>query len=186
MNTGWEQEAACRNLDPMLFYPAKDAVEQQERARQVCAGCPVREQCLTSTLADEKRLRPSDRDGIRAGLDGKQRYVLQHGQPKPRRRRRKPRAAKPRTLQPCGTPAAYDRHVRRREPIDEKCRVARRLRTRAARRDQATTPVRPECGTRSGYQWHTAHHEVPCQPCTDADLAAAWFIRQSAATAVPA
>ncbi|GAA3155448.1 WhiB family transcriptional regulator [Streptomyces rectiviolaceus] len=183
MSAAWEENASCRNLELSLFYPAKEAVEQAEQARTVCATCPVREQCLTSTLADEKRLTPSDRDGIRAGLDGRERYILQHGQPKPRQRKpRTPRPAKPRTLAPCGTPAAYDRHMRRGEPIDDACRVARRVRYRPDRRTLATDPVRPDCGTRSGYQWHTAHHEVPCQPCTDADLAAAWFIRQLAAT----
>lgn len=173
MAAGWEERAACRNLDASLFYPAKGDAGQAGRARAVCARCPVREACLASTLADEKRLRPADREGIRGGLDGRERYVVQHGEPKPRRR--KPRPRKLRKLAPCGTVAARDRHVRRGEPVDEACAAAKSARYRSKRVPAAEE--RPACGTRSGYLWHTAHHEVPCEPCARADLAVTWFIR---------
>jgi hypothetical protein len=182
MAAGWEEAAACRSLDAGLFYPAKGDPEQEARAKAVCGRCPVRESCLAATMEEEKRLNPSDRDGVRGGLNGRERYVAQHGQ-MPARPRRKPagkRKAAPRPLSPCGTPAAYDRHVRRREPIDEACRTARSSRYKSPRRQLAAAPERPECGTRSGYQWHTAHHEIPCEPCTAADLAVTWFVRQSA------
>jgi hypothetical protein len=182
--SGWEAQAACRGMDSGLFYPPKAAVEQERRARAVCAGCPVREACLASTLADEKRLRPSDRDGIRGGLDGRERFVLQHGEPKPRRRRKRParkRVVAPRKLAECGTVSAYDRHKRRGEPIDPACAAARSARSRSKR--VPATQERPECGTRSGFLWHTAHHEIPCEPCTRADLAVTWFIRQGSVAA---
>jgi hypothetical protein len=180
MAAGWEMGAACRNLDPALFYPAKGDVEQSERARAVCARCPVREACLASTLADEKRLRPADREGIRGGLDGRERYVAQHGEPKPRRRRKRAtRPPKPRRLKPCGTPAAYSRHVRRGEPIDAACRKAK---SALYSNPRAELPAdRPVCGTRTGYRWHVEHHEIPCEPCTQADLAVTWFIRERVA-----
>ncbi|MFI2620430.1 WhiB family transcriptional regulator [Streptomyces sp. NPDC018584] len=179
MSAPWQEEAACRNLDTALFYPARGHTEQEERARTVCATCPAREACLAAVLADEKHLRPSDRDGIRGGLNGRERYALQHGPDKPRRR--KPRPAKPRALLPCGTPAAYDRHVRRGEPIDQACREGRRARWRSPRQASVAVTERPECGTRSGHQWHTAHNEIPCQPCAAADLAVTWFLRTTAA-----
>lgn len=180
MAAGWEGRAACRNLDASLFYPAKGDVEQAERARAACARCPVREACLASTLADEKRLRPSDREGIRGGLDGRERYVMQHGEPKPRRRKPRRRATvAPRKLAPCGTPGAYQRHLRRKEAVDAACATANAARVRSRR--VPATEEQPACGTRSGYLWHTAHHEIPCEPCAAADLAVTWFIRQTAA-----
>lgn len=50
----WRAAAACRDADPELFFPVGDAgpARRQERhAREVCAGCPVREQCLRWALA---------------------------------------------------------------------------------------------------------------------------------------
>lgn len=178
MAAGWEAQAACRNLDPALFYPAKGHVEQADRARAVCAGCPVREACLSATLADEKRLNPSDRDGIRGGLDGRDRYVVQHGHMPRRTSRRKAAKRRPaRELVPCGTLTAHRRHLRRGEPIDEACREAKSSSYRVPR--PPLPEERPECGTRSGYRWHVAHHEIPCQPCTQADLAVTWLIRET-------
>lgn len=48
--TDWRHRAACRDEDPELFFPvgAAGPVPQRDidRARAVCARCPVREQCL--------------------------------------------------------------------------------------------------------------------------------------------
>lgn len=44
----WRHRAACRDIDPELFFPVGDdgpAREQAEVAKLVCAGCPVREEC---------------------------------------------------------------------------------------------------------------------------------------------
>lgn len=41
--------AACRDEDPDLFFPIGStgpALVQTEEAKEVCRGCPVREQCL--------------------------------------------------------------------------------------------------------------------------------------------
>lgn len=181
MTAGWEGQASCRNLDQALFYPAKGDTEQADRARAVCARCPVREACLAATLADEKRLSPWDRDGIRAGLDGRERYVRQHGGP-PRRSRRKKSTAvvkrRPpvRELAACGTLGAYDRHVRRGESIDAACREAKAVRYQTPR--PPVPEERPECGSRSGYLWHVDRYEIPCEPCVAADAAVAWFVRE--------
>ncbi len=51
-----------------------------------------------------------------------------------RRYRDKIRGGPPRGLLPCGTPAAYERHRRAGEPIDELCRVANNKYRRAARK----------------------------------------------------
>lgn len=50
----WRDQAACRNADPELFFPighAGPALQQLDRAKQVCAGCSVRTPCLESALA---------------------------------------------------------------------------------------------------------------------------------------
>lgn len=160
MAASWSDRAACRNLDPALFYPAKGDTVQADRARQVCSGCPVRKACLASTLEDEKLLGPYDREGIRGGLTGRERYVEQHGgMPE---RRRKPRAVRP--VRASG--------VRKPRSAEAKSRMR-------SKRVLVSTE-RPECGTRSGYFWHIEHYEIPCEPCTAADLAVTWFIREGA------
>ena len=50
----WRDHAACRDTDPELFFPvgnAGPALHQLDRAKQVCAGCPVRAPCLEWALA---------------------------------------------------------------------------------------------------------------------------------------
>jgi WhiB family redox-sensing transcriptional regulator len=47
----WRLRASCRGLDPALFFPGDEEGPGAERAQQVCATCPVREQCLQSALA---------------------------------------------------------------------------------------------------------------------------------------
>lgn len=48
----WRERASCRDADPELFYPIGDDwsvpvnVKRAERAKAVCAGCPVRDTCL--------------------------------------------------------------------------------------------------------------------------------------------
>ncbi|MFD8738801.1 WhiB family transcriptional regulator [Streptomyces sp. NPDC059618] len=49
----WREGASCRTVDPDLFFPIGStgpAVLQIEEAKAVCAGCPVREQCLRWAL----------------------------------------------------------------------------------------------------------------------------------------
>jgi WhiB family transcriptional regulator, redox-sensing transcriptional regulator len=49
----WRDQAACRDVDPELFFPAGNAgpaLLQIGQAKQVCAGCPVRTQCLDWAL----------------------------------------------------------------------------------------------------------------------------------------
>lgn len=49
----WRLSAACRDLDPDLFFPigsAGPAVTQATAAKQVCLACPVRQPCLDWAL----------------------------------------------------------------------------------------------------------------------------------------
>lgn len=49
MNEEWRNAAACRSNDPELWFPfgnGKKAQPQIAEAKAVCAGCPVRADCL--------------------------------------------------------------------------------------------------------------------------------------------
>ena len=48
----WIQHAACRDEPPATFYrPDGDKSWTADRARQICAGCPVRIECLQASVA---------------------------------------------------------------------------------------------------------------------------------------
>jgi WhiB family redox-sensing transcriptional regulator len=44
----WRKQAACRGLDPELFFPKRGA--SNDVAVAVCASCPVRDECLEYAL----------------------------------------------------------------------------------------------------------------------------------------
>ncbi|WP_285774588.1 WhiB family transcriptional regulator [Microtetraspora sp. NBRC 13810] len=48
----WIEKAACRDLDPEIFFPigAAPAVSQLRQARRICGACSVRGQCLRYAL----------------------------------------------------------------------------------------------------------------------------------------
>ncbi|MEU6215872.1 MULTISPECIES: WhiB family transcriptional regulator [unclassified Streptomyces] len=52
----WQEEAACRNLGTdRFFHPAgergEDRAERDQEAKEVCALCPVRAECLRHALS---------------------------------------------------------------------------------------------------------------------------------------
>lgn len=53
MNTPWSAHAACRGLDPTIFFPASD--EEAEVAKTVCGQCAVQERCLEHALGQRER-----------------------------------------------------------------------------------------------------------------------------------
>lgn len=65
MNLSWRQRAACRGVDPDVFYPATD--EEAEEAKAVCVQCSVRESCL------EYALNNRERDGVWGGATERER-----------------------------------------------------------------------------------------------------------------
>ncbi len=53
ITTEWRDLAACRDSDPTLFFPigtTGPAVDQIEAAKQICASCGARENCLQYAL----------------------------------------------------------------------------------------------------------------------------------------
>ena len=49
----WRKRAACRGIDPEVFYPVSD--EDAGEAKAICAMCPVRQACLEYALAHRER-----------------------------------------------------------------------------------------------------------------------------------
>lgn len=80
--TDWRIEAACRDVDPELFFPVGTggpALLQIKAAKQICEGCPVRESCLDWAVQAHQDF------GVWGGLDENERRAL---------RRREARRAK--------------------------------------------------------------------------------------------
>jgi WhiB family redox-sensing transcriptional regulator len=72
----WRQQAACRQADPELFFPESSAgnSHQVTHAREICAGCQVRQPCLDTALHGPQA--HNDQHGIFAGTTAKQRSTL--------------------------------------------------------------------------------------------------------------
>lgn len=69
----WEEQAACRDADPEIFFPprgGKDARVSARGAKLICARCPVSEECLD--FAVEKDIKY----GVWGGLSEKERRAL--------------------------------------------------------------------------------------------------------------
>ncbi|MFE2419159.1 WhiB family transcriptional regulator [Streptomyces hokutonensis] len=134
----WEARAACRHQDAELWFSRRSS----SRAVSICAACPVLAQCRAAVLKREKGLPKCHRDGVIAGLTGAQRHALEcQTDPSPPAEPAAPRvpAGVPRgQLAPCGTRAAYQRHLRLREPADEACRLANARSAGAYRRTGST------------------------------------------------
>ena len=66
----WRSAAACQDTDPDLFFPVSGSgksLEQVDRAKAICAACPVRRDCLAFAL------RIGQADGIWGGLTEEER-----------------------------------------------------------------------------------------------------------------
>jgi WhiB family redox-sensing transcriptional regulator len=87
----WHAGGLCVGADPEIFFPSHG--DPGTEARQICASCGVRADCLKyATEADEL--------GIWAGLDQQQRRAVR------KKQRRREAAAHARTGQPYGAQGA--------------------------------------------------------------------------------
>lgn len=78
----WRDDAACLTVDPELFFPVGNtgpAVEQIEKAKAVCATCPVTEMCLQYALETNQD------SGVWGGLSEDERRALKRRAARARR-----------------------------------------------------------------------------------------------------
>jgi WhiB family redox-sensing transcriptional regulator len=61
----WRQRAACRGVDPDIFYPVSD--EEAEDAKAICTQCAVQQACLEWALAHRES------DGVWGGATERER-----------------------------------------------------------------------------------------------------------------
>jgi WhiB family redox-sensing transcriptional regulator len=64
----WRTFAACRGMNPELFYPTRGDMATVAAAKAVCERCPVARPCKEDGFREHL--------GIRAGLSEKQRRRL--------------------------------------------------------------------------------------------------------------
>lgn len=112
LDTDWMDRAACKGLDPNIFHPTRG--ETGERAKAICAKCPVMADCLEYALADV------DQIGIMGGTSIRDRRNILHAQGIDRSGGRGPRRGPINH----GTAGGAQTHRRRGEQPCEPCRLA--------------------------------------------------------------
>jgi hypothetical protein len=136
----WATRAACAGATLDDFFEERATAY----ALALCARCPVRSECLAEAMAAEGGANAAGRHGIFGGLGPTERAEL-------RRQARQAAPAEPTPLvrtspngppptSPCGTRAAYRRHLRRDEEPCALCRAAE-SRARKARGERETGRV---------------------------------------------
>lgn len=70
---GWQDQAACRDMDPLIFFPSRRGAG---RAIAICKVCPVRFPCLHAALEEECTTHRDELAGVRGGLTAAARYRL--------------------------------------------------------------------------------------------------------------
>lgn len=118
MSDHWWVDAACRLENADLFAeqgsePNDTARSRLLKAANICRRCPSQEPCLTEAIANKD-------NGMRGGIllvGGQKRRIPRHPPPVPRDEM---------GLQPCGTYAAYQRHLRHETPVCGPCAQAGR------------------------------------------------------------
>jgi WhiB family redox-sensing transcriptional regulator len=63
-------DATCASADPDLFFPREQRDPGNREAKQVCARCPVKDECLEYSLATREEF------GIWGGLDEWERRAI--------------------------------------------------------------------------------------------------------------
>lgn len=66
MELAWRRNAACRGLDPEIFFPAIEEADVAD-AKAVCGSCMVQQPCL------EWALQVREKEGVWGGATEKER-----------------------------------------------------------------------------------------------------------------
>lgn len=75
----WQERAACKGMDQDVFYgpdapeSSAERIAREEKAKSVCASCPVREQCLNYALTQNEVY------GIWGGMTERERRAIKSG-----------------------------------------------------------------------------------------------------------
>ena len=78
----WRDKSACLTVDPELFFPVGNtgpALDQIDKAKQVCAQCPVVENCLQYAIESNQD------SGVWGGLSEDERRALKRRAARARR-----------------------------------------------------------------------------------------------------
>jgi WhiB family redox-sensing transcriptional regulator len=89
----WQMRGACRGMDSTFFFHPEGErgaarVSREARAKQVCQGCPVLEQCRRHALAVEEPY------GVWGGLSESERDEIVRGRTRRMRLRSAPATAR--------------------------------------------------------------------------------------------
>ena len=71
----WQDEGACVGKPSSWWFAegdSEDAIADRRRAKKICVGCPVREQCITFGITIDAS------DGLFGGLDREERVAIAH------------------------------------------------------------------------------------------------------------
>ncbi|MCF3101478.1 WhiB family transcriptional regulator [Streptomyces roseoverticillatus] len=74
----WQDRAACRGVDPRIFYPDAETPEAIQDGRRFCISsrCPVVTECLFAALGREGGALPKYRYGVWGATGPQDRYQL--------------------------------------------------------------------------------------------------------------
>ncbi|MEU2134949.1 WhiB family transcriptional regulator [Streptomyces sp. NPDC018352] len=113
--TEWAERGACRGHGDIFLPPSTERDATPGPARQICAACPIRSECLAAAMKEEGRADHHGRAGVRGGLTPTERASIA------RRLRRTPSRE---DTPACGTTRAYYQHLFAGEPVDAACQAA--------------------------------------------------------------
>lgn len=66
----WQDRGACANQDTAAWFVRSEGSRSAQPAKQICAACPVRRDCLAASLVFGEKY------GVWGGLDRHQRHAL--------------------------------------------------------------------------------------------------------------
>lgn len=66
----WFENAACASHGAEVFFPPSDVPGASQKAKTICAGCPVQEECLDFALETAQS------EGVWGGMDAGERRRL--------------------------------------------------------------------------------------------------------------
>jgi len=87
----WHARAACAGLPTEMFFPTNLRSGQRHDwgpAREVCIGCPAREECLEHAMRIERSAWRTHRHGMWGGLTPDERHRLEADRRRAGRERR--------------------------------------------------------------------------------------------------